>query len=80
MTMSPDAAAMADFLEADDHDRPFFRDRDFVGRFGRAHRSDLTAAVEELKRRAGAKAQAAGLPMTWPAHIDLAERTESNFS
>lgn len=73
MTASPDAAAMADFLEADDHDRPFFRDREFVDRFGRAHRSDLTAAVEELKRRAEVKAQTAGVQIAWPANLPSPE-------
>lgn len=62
-------SAIADWIEADQHDRPFFRDRDFVSAFGRPGPAHLRAAVDELKRRAEAKARAAGLPAAWQANL-----------
>lgn len=67
--MSDVPAAIADWIEADQHDRPFFRDRDFVSAFGRPGRAQLRAAVDELKRRAEAKARAAGMPIAWNANL-----------
>lgn len=63
------AADIADWLEVDDHERPFFRDPDFVGAFGRPGPALLRAAVDELKQRAIAKAQAAGMPIAWNANL-----------
>ena len=63
------AADIADWLEVDDHDRPFFRDPDFVSAFGRPGPALLQAAVDEMKRRAAAKAQTAGMPIAWNANL-----------
>ena len=62
-------SAIADWIEADQHERPFFRDRDFVSAFGRPGPAHLRAAVGELKRRAEAKAQAAGMPISWQSRL-----------
>ena len=67
--MSDVPGAIADWIEADQHDRPFFRDRDFVSAFGRPGPAHLRAAVDELKRRAEAKARAAGMPVAWNANL-----------
>lgn len=67
--MSDAPGAIADWIEVDQHDRPFFRDRDFVSAFGRPGPAHLRAAVDELKRRATAKARAAGMPIPWTANL-----------
>lgn len=69
MTMTGDAATMADWIAEDLHNRPFFRDPDFVSAFGRPGPAMLRAAVDEMKRRAAAKAQAAGMPIAWNANL-----------
>lgn len=60
---------IADWLEEDDHSRPFFRDPDFINVFGRPGPAMLRAAVDELKRRAETKAAAINLPIAWPARL-----------
>lgn len=67
--MTEIATAIANWLEVDGHDRPFFRDPNFVSAFGRPGPALLRAAVDELKQRAAAKAQAAGMPASWNANL-----------
>ena len=67
--MSDVPGAIADWIEAEQHDRPYVRDRDFVSAFGRPGPAQLRAAVGELRRRAEAKAQAAGMPIAWTANL-----------
>lgn len=70
MTVDSDFAAdMADWITEDQHDRPFFRDPDFISAFGRPGPALLRAAVDEMKVRAAAKAQAAGMPIAWADQI-----------
>lgn len=59
--------AIANWIAVGGHQRPFWRDPEFIAEFGRVARTDLRAAVEELKRRAEAKAKAAGMPIAWNA-------------
>lgn len=61
--------AIANWIAAGGHQRPFWRDPEFVADFGRVARSDLRAAVDEMKRRAEAKAKAAGMPIAWNANL-----------
>lgn len=61
--------AIANWISVGGHTRPFWRDPDFIAEFGRVARADLRAAVDELKRRAQAKAEAAGLPIAWNANL-----------
>ena len=68
--MSVDLAAdMARWLAETPHDRPFFRDPDFVAKFGWPGRGMLRAAVDEMKRRAESKAEAARIPVAWQAQL-----------
>lgn len=67
--MSDLTSEMANWLEVDDHTRPFFRDPEFINAFGRPGPALLRAAVDEMKRRATAKAQAAGMPIAWNANL-----------
>lgn len=72
--------AIANWISVGGHTRPFWRDADFVAEFGRVARADLRAAVDELKRRASAKAEAAGLPISWTATIQKRDGLERNIS
>lgn len=69
------AGEIAGWLQFGGHTRPFWKDADFVAAFGATRRIDLAAAVDELKRRAQAKADAARIPLSWPA--GLTERTNA---
>lgn len=60
---------IADFLEQGGHDRPFFRDPDFLNAFGRPGPAMLRAAVDELWRRADIAAYAASHPIALPARL-----------
>lgn len=61
--------AIANWIVVGGHTRPFWRDPDFIADFGRVARTELRAAVDELKRRAEAKARAAGMPNGWAANF-----------
>ena len=63
------AAPMADWIARTPHQRPFWRDPDFIAEFGRATRVELRAAVDELHRRAGDAARVARMPIAWPANL-----------
>ena len=61
--------SMATWLSDMSHTRPFFRDPAFVAKFGWPGRGMLRAAVDEMKRRAESKAEAARIPVAWQAQL-----------
>lgn len=63
------ASLMATWLATNPHSRPFFRDPHFVREFGRTTRAQLTAAVDELWRRADHAARAARITIAPPARL-----------
>lgn len=69
---------IATWLTATDHDRPFFRDPDFLNAFGRPGPAMLRAAVDELWKRADSAAYAASHPISLPPRLGGSEQQERN--
>ena len=63
------AGIMATWLASNEHTRPFWQDRSFVREFGRTTRAQLTAAIDELWRRADFAAHAARVSIALPARL-----------
>lgn len=62
-------APMARWLAENDHERPFFRDPDFVAEFGRISKAEAIAVVNALWLRADRAAAAAGTTIALPARL-----------
>lgn len=70
------AGLMATWLATNPHSRPFFRDSQFVREFGKTTRAQLTAAADELWRRAEHAARQARITVDLPSRLGSShERT-----